>query len=248
MRTLHAGKKHNGEPRIVTLSDYQWLKLGFSDYAKPIKLGCGMSGCAYLPVSSSDSVVKLTTDARDAIVSYMLLQLEAKPTWVVPIYAVYRIKNVFAICAAKGENLPKEWIKAIDGIYNYTYDIDLEDGEWVTFYNYVVEKLNDMDLRNKLSKMKLSHDVFGLPIKTQVVETDDYDEVFYKRMRHALEVINEAILSLSNFGFSEWADFHSENFKLWGDKPVVVDLGLSKKDTDENIFNHPTIDSIPVLR
>lgn len=130
MPELKAGKSK------VKLSNEQLAQLGI-DPEDPEELGCGKNACAYA-TNDPDKVVKFTHDTLDAMTSYVLFNNPAR--WAIPVYGVYELpkpKNVYVIVAARAEELPASWKKAIDAIYKKTKKLDLQPEEWDDFVEEV---------------------------------------------------------------------------------------------------------------
>lgn len=197
--------------------------LGFSKTVRPEKLGCGTQGCAYLPNPHSDAIVKITSDIRDALVSYMIKNFPHPPVWTVPVYAVYRLpKNKYAIVTAKADPLTRDLMNALDEIYEYSYDDEGVLDNWTEEYASAKARL----------------------VRAKIDQTD------VAASQLALEVINEAVVGFKNLGL-DWADFHSGNWMTYKGRPVVIDFGVSK-DTDKTppveMSEDANVKMIPVLR
>lgn len=209
MPTLHAGIRPDGEFRKVSLTDDQMAKLGFRPKERPEKLGCGDHACVYLP-TGAEAVVKVTKDPRDARVSSFVLGLGSeRPSWLVPIYAVYRIRKAFVVVAARVDELPDEWADPIDAIFDHTDEFDISAAAWPR----VSERIRQQIVMEELKKGR----------------QDDESLL----IRRALTKINDAVEAFKSWGL-DWGDFHSENWGIYDGSPVVIDFGL-----DQFKPNHP---------
>lgn len=221
--------------RIVKLTDVQMGKLGFMPDSKPIVVGHGDNGTAYMSGISSDSIIKLTTDPRDAVVSYFIKSLGKLPTWAIPVYGVWKLRgHAFAICTAKAEDLPQNIADPIDDIFEFTDEINLRKGEWCDFHTRILARIQDLEDQKTLEEAAKN-------FRGDITTGDIHART--KLMRAALATINEAVIDLEQFGF-DFADFHSDNFKLHAGRPVVVDFGMNKMGGNEE---YPELAKIPVL-
>lgn len=206
---LYAGRNKRGNHRVVSISDDQMETLGFLPGVKPTRVGSGTKASAYLPYPSADRIIKLTVDTRDALAAYLLLNLPEIPDWAIPVYGVWDLGNdVFAISAAKGEQLSLEWEQVIDDIFYLSDKVNLDYGEWAAFYqelNKEFEQIEAKGTRDEITRVE--------------------------KLREALNLVNRAVTGFEHY-LLDWIDFHAGNFMMWKEHPVVVDFGMSNPIED----------------
>lgn len=184
-------------------------RLGFQKKEKPEKIGCGNKACAYLP-AHGDSVVKLTSDPRDARICFYLMKLPGgTPPWAIPSRAVYRLSNEkYVICSAKAEKLPEAWKIGIDTIFRYTADAKQSNGEkglrahqWPVLYDYIMNEVVRDEVLGGIEALG----------RTQL-------------MRKSLGLIDEVVRAFASVGL-DFADFNSGNFGWYAGRAVIIDCG-----------------------
>jgi hypothetical protein len=196
----------------VEVTAAQLLALGFAADEKPakLKLGCGMDACAY--AAGSDSVVKITKDARDAVAAAAIRALDPQPLWAVPIRAVYRLAGeAFVLVLARAEvPLPPEWAEPIEGVFRDTADEKkwgaggLRAHEWRSRLGYEgwIRNIDLADIRHG-------------PNETR------------KKLRRAVETIDEMMRALAEIGL-DGSDFHPGNWGMYQGRPVILDFGMAR--------------------
>jgi hypothetical protein len=178
----------------IQLSDSQEKALGLT--ANSEKIGCGEDACVY---AVPDGVVKVTHDAGDALACWLVAGQKPQPQWIVPVHVVWRLKSGYAIKADRVEKLPASWGAPIDELYEFTDDDD-ETDSWENTYEAVLREISWREAEHR-----------------GPTEAD-------RRMRQALEAVNEGVKTLARLGFI-WEDWHSDNWGLLRGKPVIIDLG-----------------------
>lgn len=225
MQTLHAGRDERDRPRVIKLTERQWVELGFQLGTKPKKIGCGKYGCAYL-AHNADAVVKLTKDEDDALAAWALKNFPGgSPMWAIPVHAVYRLaNNTFAICTALGKPLTEDWAGPIEVIYEFLDEEDVLAEDWDKTYK---------EIKREIEYMELDH---GGPSR------DD------SAARKALELVNECVCGMKKVGRAI-EDVHSANFALHSGRPVLIDLGSAKLEDGAAPAGiaYPKVKDIPVL-
>lgn len=254
MPNLHAGirmqKLPNGERvpktrlingkkvpefRIIPMTDHQMGQLGFKKGEKPVVLGHGESATAY---AIGSSVVKITTDARDAAVAYMIMNLPQLPVWAIPVYAIWKLRgHTFAICTAKAEKLPKRLADPIDDIFDFCDEEDLQNDQWVPFHADLLKRIEELENEETLKEAALAY--------TGNITVEDIRSRT-KKIREALSLLNQAVVDLANYGL-DFADLHSLNWGYYEDRAVLLDLGMNLLQGDDD-FSHEDLALIPVLR
>lgn len=206
---LRAGERG----RAVTLTDAQAQRLGLPE--TPERVGCGKDACVY--AGRPGRVVKVTTDAADALALWYVAGLQPPPKWIVPVHVVWRAGGAFVAEVTRVEPLTAEWAEPIDELFDFT---DESDDEWAETYRDVLRE-----------------------IEWQEAEHGGASDVD-RRMRQALTTVDEGIKATTAMGLF-WEDYHSGNWGLLEERPVIIDLGRLDLVSGEPVAERAK--AIPVL-
>lgn len=200
MPTLVAGVDYETKrPNLVDLTPSQMDALGLEE--DPRVIGCGTQACAY--DGGSDRVVKITADPRDAVASWMVA--ERPQPWAIPVEAVHQLaEGLFAIVVPFAGRIPADMAAALDKVYQNAAREQLVPSRWPAFRDSWVANAED-DIRD------------GCP----------EDKALGRAILAALPFVDEAMLGFRDLGL-DWVDFHPGNWGMYGGRPVVIDLGMSK--------------------
>lgn len=196
---LQTLNRETGQLDTFELTDRQAEELGLPQ--DPEVLGCGTMACAY--ASGDDNVAKITSDVLDARMSYIVM--ENPQPWAIPVHGVWRLPDErYAILAARAAPLTDDpgLATAIDQLYENVLKLKITDEQWETFRDTTEANIED-DVAAEGATPEL--EALGM----------------------ALSLIDEAVKGFARLGMG-WLDFHSGNWGIYDDRPVVIDLGLSR--------------------